>query len=83
MQVGVFIPIGNNGWLISTTSPQYKDEVLNLSRWIDSYLERRWKELDVKPAPLAEDVIYFRRLTRLDNLSGAGAGACLGKSWIN
>ena len=24
MQVGVFIPIGNNGWLISTTSPQFK-----------------------------------------------------------
>ncbi len=24
MQVGVFLPIGNNGWLISTTSPQYK-----------------------------------------------------------
>ena len=24
MQIGVFIPIGNNGWLISTTSPQYK-----------------------------------------------------------
>ena len=24
MQLGVFIPIGNNGWLISTTSPQYK-----------------------------------------------------------
>ena len=23
MDVGVFIPIGNNGWLISTTSPQY------------------------------------------------------------
>ena len=23
MQVGVFIPIGNNGWLISSTSPQY------------------------------------------------------------
>jgi pyrimidine oxygenase len=23
MQVGVFIPIGNNGWLISTTSPQF------------------------------------------------------------
>lgn len=23
MEVGVFIPIGNNGWLISTTSPQY------------------------------------------------------------
>lgn len=24
MGLGVFIPIGNNGWLISTTSPQYK-----------------------------------------------------------
>lgn len=24
MEVGVFLPIGNNGWLISTTSPQYK-----------------------------------------------------------
>src|ERR1700741_3091408 len=24
MEIGVFIPIGNNGWLISPTSPQYK-----------------------------------------------------------
>jgi pyrimidine oxygenase len=24
MNIGVFIPIGSNGWLISTTSPQYK-----------------------------------------------------------
>jgi pyrimidine oxygenase len=24
MELGVFIPIGNNGWLISATSPQYK-----------------------------------------------------------
>ncbi|KAJ4386153.1 hypothetical protein N0V93_009046 [Gnomoniopsis smithogilvyi] len=24
IDLGVFIPIGNNGWLISTTSPQYK-----------------------------------------------------------
>jgi pyrimidine oxygenase len=24
MDIGVFIPIGNNGWIISTTSPQYK-----------------------------------------------------------
>ena len=23
MELGVFIPIGSNGWLISTTSPQY------------------------------------------------------------
>jgi len=24
MELGVFLPIGNNGWLISTTSPQYR-----------------------------------------------------------
>lgn len=24
MEIGVFLPIGNNGWLISKTSPQYK-----------------------------------------------------------
>ncbi len=23
MQIGVFIPIGNNGWLLSSTAPQY------------------------------------------------------------
>jgi pyrimidine oxygenase len=32
MDIGVFIPIGNNGWLISTTSPQYKPSFdLNLA----------------------------------------------------
>jgi hypothetical protein len=46
-----------------SNSPQYKQEVLNLSRWIDSYLERRWKELDVQSAPVAEDAIFFRRLS--------------------
>ena len=24
MDMGIFIPIGNNGWIISNTSPQYK-----------------------------------------------------------
>ena len=24
MKIGVFVPIGNNGWLISTHAPQYK-----------------------------------------------------------
>src|SRR5258708_9759422 len=24
MEIGVFIPIGSNGWLVSTTSPQYR-----------------------------------------------------------
>src|SRR5262245_11401761 len=46
-----------------TTPPGYKEEVLALSKWIDDYLERRWKELDVQPAPLAEDAIFFRRLS--------------------
>jgi hypothetical protein len=43
-------------------SEGYKDEVLKLSKWIDDYLARRWKELDVTPAPLAEDAIFYRRL---------------------
>jgi pyrimidine oxygenase len=39
MQVGVFIPIGNNGWLISTTSPQYKP-TFDLNREIVQKAER-------------------------------------------
>jgi len=44
-------------------TPAYKEEVLQLSKWIDDYLERRWKELNVKPAPLADDAIFYRRLS--------------------
>jgi pyrimidine oxygenase len=39
MQLGVFIPIGNNGWLISTTSPQYKPS-FDLNREIVEKAER-------------------------------------------
>src|SRR6266481_7362417 len=39
MQVGVFIPIGNNGWLISTTSPQYMPS-FDLNRQIVEKAER-------------------------------------------
>jgi pyrimidine oxygenase len=39
MQLGVFIPIGNNGWLISTTSPQYKP-TFDLNREIVEKAER-------------------------------------------
>ena len=46
----------------SPETPGYKEEVLKLSKWIDDYLDRRWKELGVTPAPLAEDAIFFRRL---------------------
>jgi pyrimidine oxygenase len=39
MQLGVFIPIGNNGWLISTTSPQYMPSY-DLNRVIVEKAER-------------------------------------------
>ena len=39
MQLGVFIPIGNNGWLISTTSPQYLPS-FDLNRTIVEKAER-------------------------------------------
>ncbi len=39
MQLGVFIPIGNNGWLISTTSPQYMPS-FELNRTIVEKAER-------------------------------------------
>ncbi|WP_119422176.1 pyrimidine utilization protein A [Desertibaculum subflavum] len=39
MDIGVFIPIGNNGWLISTTSPQYMPS-FDLNREIVARAER-------------------------------------------
>ena len=39
MEIGVFIPIGSNGWLISTTSPQYKPS-FELNRQITLNAER-------------------------------------------
>ncbi|HEY2871764.1 MAG TPA: pyrimidine utilization protein A, partial [Reyranella sp.] len=40
MDIGVFIPIGRNGWIVSTTSPQYnpsfelnKQTTLNAERY--------------------------------------------------
>src|SRR5467141_3125875 len=39
MDIGVFIPIGNNGWLISTTSPQYMPSFA-LNREIVQKVER-------------------------------------------
>jgi hypothetical protein len=47
----------------SPVTPAYKDDVLKLSKWIDEYLEGRWQELGVEPAPLADDAIFFRRLS--------------------
>ena len=39
MKLGVFIPIGNNGWLISTTSPQYMPS-FELNRTVVEKAER-------------------------------------------
>ena len=39
MEIGVFIPIGSNGWLISTTSPPYKPS-FELNRQITLNAER-------------------------------------------
>jgi pyrimidine oxygenase len=39
MEIGVFIPIGNNGWLISSTSPQYKPS-FGLNRQVVQTAER-------------------------------------------
>jgi len=39
MDIGVFIPIGNNGWLISTTSPQYMPS-FDLNREVVQRAER-------------------------------------------
>src|SRR5258708_2370981 len=39
MDIGVFVPIGNNGWLISTTSPQYMP-TFDLNRAIVQSAER-------------------------------------------
>lgn len=39
MQVGVFIPIGNNAWLVSTTSPQYVPS-FDLNREVGQRAER-------------------------------------------
>ncbi len=39
MEIGVFIPIGNNGWLISSTSPQYTPS-FDLNREVVQRAER-------------------------------------------
>ena len=39
MQIGVFLPIANNGWLVSTTSPQYKP-TFDLNRAVVEMAER-------------------------------------------
>ena len=39
MEIGVFIPIGSNGWLVSTTSPQYRPS-FELNRQVTLNAER-------------------------------------------
>ena len=37
MKIGVFVPIGNNGWLISTHAPQY---ISYLSTSMDNHIQK-------------------------------------------
>ncbi|MBN8919892.1 MAG: LLM class flavin-dependent oxidoreductase [Rhizobiales bacterium] len=39
MDIGIFIPIGRNGWLVSTTSPQYSP-TFELNRKVTQAAER-------------------------------------------
>ena len=49
MDIGVFIPIGNNDWLISTNSPQYKPS-FELNKQIVQKAEHRG--LDFVPSTI-------------------------------
>ena len=58
MKLGVFIPIGNNGWLISTTSPQYKPsfDLNNADRPEGGRLWLRLRAVDDQAARLRRPV---------------------------
>ena len=58
MDLGVFIPIGSNGWLISTTSPRYRP-TFALNRDVTQLAERYGFEFAlsmVKNLPLKSDL---------------------------
>ena len=44
-------------------SSAYKADALKLAKWIDEYLEAQWKKHGVESTPLADDAIFFRRLS--------------------
>ena len=83
MEIGVFIPIGNNGWLISTTSPQYRPS-FELNRRIVRRWQRAgvtivdpattWLDADVELAP---DVV-LRPNVQLHGRTTVGEGAEIG-----
>jgi hypothetical protein len=50
MEIGIFIPIGNNGWLISTTSPQYTPS-FDLNKEIVSPVARASISRSIPTAP--------------------------------
>ena len=58
MELGVFLPIGNNGWIISTTSPQYMP-TFELNRTVTDKAERvrvRLRDVDDQAARLRRPV---------------------------
>ena len=60
MDIGVFIPIGNNGWLISTTSPQYMP-TFELNKQVVQRAER----LRLRLRPLDDQAARLRRQERV------------------
>ena len=56
MEMGVFIPIGNNGWLISETSPQYKP-----SFDLNKAVVQKGRTLRVRIRPLHDQAAWIRR----------------------
>ncbi len=46
MQVGVFIPINNNGWITSTTSPQYPPSFADKTSAPDATANRQKLQCD-------------------------------------
>ena len=72
MELGVFIPIGNNGWLISTTSPQYMP-TFDLNRDVvrkGRALRLRFRAVDDQTARVRRPVAVLGLQSRIVHADG-------------
>ena len=60
MEIGVFIPIGNNGWLISTTSPQYMPTFE-----LNQQIVQKAEQLRARLRPVDDQAARLRRQERV------------------
>ena len=72
MDIGVFIPIGNNGWLISTNSPQYMP-TFELNK--QQYAERKKKKQKNAAGRQRNALFLHQRLERFERLERLELGA--------